>query len=106
MSGVIGKGRFSLPKAVACTSEASNLHPSLERAVGLSALLYRPLTVTTHMSCSGLVIVVGKVKIEVDARPDMPPDFVPALFLWVAEASLTAALSCSSSAGCASCASA
>ena len=106
MSRVVGKSRFSLPKAVACTSEACNLHPSLEGAMGLSTLLYRSLTITTHMSGSGLVIIVGKVEIEVDARPDMPPDFVPALFLWIAEASLTAALSCSASAGCAGCASA
>jgi hypothetical protein len=67
MRAIVGKGGFSLPKTVACTSKASDFHPPLKSAMGHTIAVDASLPVTAHVGCRCIVIIVWEVQVQVDA---------------------------------------
>jgi hypothetical protein len=66
---MIQESRLGLPKPTACAMKLCNFHPTLP-SVLLPSVGLIPLSVTPHVCCCTLFIVVGEIEIKVNSIPD------------------------------------
>jgi hypothetical protein len=95
---MIQESRLGLPKPTAGAMKLCNFHPTLPSVLFPSVGLI-PLSVTPHVCCCTLFIVIGEIEIKVNSIPDRLPHLCPAGFVGLMLASVSSLLTARSSVG-------